>query len=267
MDIDAGGKTPISLPDDIRGIIGLRSWNVNENSKYISSLFAEQEWKGPVQQTATPTSLPGDHGFYAYRLTSRIPFREFYSSLSRSALYPATRIQVHGLVELRGRVIEHDDDIVRGEWCRILCFFLPVTPAASEETKRQIRQAGWLHGILAQYGVPVYLTDTGRFRTIFERLVDFERDRMEPPEPVEYRETRPDILKKVDELIDQVNYVGVHIPFIYLNRQQMREFKDAISRQNESVDSPVIYKRVRIVCTSFDDGKTPYMMLDVRSAG
>ena len=66
MEIDAVGTTPIVLPDDICGVLGIRSWNVKDTSRYLRSLFAGYEWTSAIQQSKTPTTLPGQHGFYAY---------------------------------------------------------------------------------------------------------------------------------------------------------------------------------------------------------
>lgn len=283
MEIDAGGKTPITLPDDIYGILGLRSWNVNGEGKYLHSLFADHEWTGTIQQAEKPTTLPGEHGFYAYRLSSRLSISDFYSTLFTSALFPGARIQVHGLVELRGRVIEHIDGVIRGEWCRILCFFLPVpVPSAysdrpvsysspgvlsSADMKTQIRESGWLKAMLARYRVPVYLTDANKFGTICEKLLEFDRGRANQPVQVEYQETRPEIVKKVDELVEQANQIGFHIPHILLNRKQMKEFKAAISAAVAPVENPVLYKRVRISCIDYAEDRTPYLTGDYRLAG
>ena len=267
MEIDVGGKTPVVLPDDIYGILGVRSWNVKDGSQYLQSLFAGHEWTASVQKASKPTTLPGEHGFYAYRLSSRLDMSYFHSSLSTSALFPNARIQVHGLVELRGRVIEHADGVIRGEWCRILCFFLPVPSMPSSDMKTRVKESGWLKTVLANYKVPVYLIDADRFGIIFEKLLEFDRNRAETPAPVEYLELRPDILKRVDELVEQANQSGFHIPYIYLNRKQMKEFKEAIGITVMPIENPVMYKRIRISCTYFNEDKTPFMTLDVRAAG
>jgi hypothetical protein len=267
MEIDVGGKIPVTLPEDIYGILGVRSWNVKDSSRYLQSLFAGHEWTANIQRADKPTTLPGQHGFYAYRLTSRLDMSFFYSTLSTSALFPNSRIQVHGLVELRGRVIEHDDGVIRGEWCRILCFFLPVPSLPSSDMKTEIKESGWLKGQLAYYGVPVYLTDASRFKVIFERLMEFDRNRADAPSPVEYHETRPDILKRVDELVEQASRSGLYFAYICLNRKQMKEIKEAISVPSVTVEAPVIYKKVRISCTIYNEDKTPYLIADVRLAG
>jgi hypothetical protein len=59
-------------------------------------LFAGHEWTSAIQQSKTPTTLPGQHDFYAYRLTSRLDLSNFFSTLSSSPLFPNSRIQVHG---------------------------------------------------------------------------------------------------------------------------------------------------------------------------
>lgn len=270
MEIDAGGKTPIVLPDDIYGILGIRTWNVKDSSRYLQSLFAGHEWTGAVQRSPTPTVLPGQHGFYAYRLASRLDLNYFCSTLSTSALFPNSRIQVHGLVELRGRVIEHDDGIVRGEWCRILCFFLPV-PACSgnvpSDMRERIKEAGWLKSVLGNYGVPVYLTDAFRFAAVYEKLLNFDRTRADQPVPVDYIEFRPPIVKRVDELLEQAGTVGFHIPHIYVNREQMKEFKEATFPDIPPDETPIRYNSVRISCTYFATDETPYLTVDTRNAG
>lgn len=270
MEIDAGGKTPIVLPDDIYGILGIRTWNVKDSSHYLQSLFAGHEWTGAVQQAKTPTTLPGQHGFYAYRLTSRLDLSYFYSTLSSSALFPNSRIQAHGLIELRGRVIEHDDGVVRGEWCRILCFFLPIPSYAGNapsDMKERIKDSGWLKSMLGSYGVPVYLTDAFRFAAIYEKLLNFERTRENQPVPVEYIELRPPIVKKLDELLEQAGQIGFYIPHIYVNRQQMKQFKEAVFPGIPPDETPIRYNRVWISCTYFAEDRTPYLTVDTRNAG
>ncbi|MFH1639444.1 MAG: hypothetical protein ABIB93_03915 [Chloroflexota bacterium] len=285
MEFDVGGKIPITLPDDIYGILGLRSWNVKGNSRYLNSLMFNHEWKEAVQKTVKPTTLPGQHGFYAYRLTSRLNISDFYSTLSTSTLYPDARIQVHGLVEFRGKIIEHSDSVVRGEWCRILCFFLPVpllpdyadpdrpvsylspeTPAVMN-MKREIKESGWLKAILNQYGVPVYLTDTKEFVVIFERLLEFERNRTNQPVSVPYKETRPEIVKKIDELVGQSIQRGYFLSRIYLSRKQMREFKEGISIAVEPLEKPVLYKRILISLFDYNESGTAYLEVRDKTIG
>jgi hypothetical protein len=268
MEIDVGGKIPVTLPEDIYGILGIRSWNVKDSSRHLQSLFAGHEWTRAVQQAKRPTTLPGEHGFYAYKLTSRLDISEFQSTLTRRALFPDARIQIHGLVELRGRVIEHTDGVIRGEWCRILCFFLPAPSVYSGvDMKGQIREAGWLKSILGRYNVPVYLTDASRFAAIFERLLEFDRGRADAPVPVEYQEMRPSIVKRVDELVEQANQSGFQIPHILLNRKQMKEFKEAISADAQPLEKPVVYKRIAISCIDYAEDRTPYLTVNYRLAG
>ena len=270
MELDAGGKIPIVLPDDIYGILGIRTWNVKDGSRYLQSLFAGHEWTSTVQQAKKPTTLPGQHGFYAYRLTSRLDLSYFYSTLSTSPLFPNSRIQVHGLVELRGRVIEHDDSVVRGEWCRILCFFLPVPHYLGNipsDMQERIKDSGWLKSILGNYDVPTYLTDSYRFAAIYEKLLEFERTRAGQPAPVEYQELRPPIVKRIDELMEQASQIGFFIPRIYVNRPQMKEFKQTVFPDIPPDETPIRYNRVWIVCTYFAEDKTPYLTVDTRNAG
>ncbi|MFH0846699.1 MAG: hypothetical protein V1894_01390 [Chloroflexota bacterium] len=267
MEIDVGGLTPVTLPDDIYGIMGLRSWNVKDGKSCLQSLMVEHEWTQAVEKGEKPTTLPGQHGFYAYRLTGELNASDFRSTLTRSALFPTTRIQVHGLVELRGKVIEHAQGVVRGEWCRILCFFLPVPSNEPPDMKRQVAESGWLKTLLAKYRVPVYLTDTSKFQTILGRLSEFDIRRDNQPSPVEYKETRPEIQKKIDELIAQVRPRGYHIPQIILSRKQMQEFKAAIFRASEPLEQPVVYKRIQVLLTDYSDYRTPYLTTQEATAG
>ncbi len=266
MEIDVGGKIPVTLPDDIYGILGLRSWSVKGGSKYLHSLMVGHEWTRAIQKTEKPTTLPGRHGFYAYKLSPQLDINDFYSTLATSRLFPNARILVHGLVELRGRVIEHIDGVIRGEWCRILCFFLPVPSQSihmpvsysSSDMKREISESQWLRAILEQYEVPIYLTDTNRFVVIFERLVEFDRGRANQPAPVEYQETRPEIVKKVDELVEQAFQYGYFNSRIFLNKKQMKEFKEAISVVVEPLENPVVYQRVWISCLDYLGARNPF---------
>ena len=92
------------LRPQVRGTIAVRDW-LERDGKLYSWGVGDSIWTNPMQADLVP-SKDNDHGLYA-----RVPNKH----------HAGTKIV--GLVEFRGKILEHSDGILRGEWAKILCVF------------------------------------------------------------------------------------------------------------------------------------------------
>ncbi|AKG53293.1 hypothetical protein DGWBC_0615 [Dehalogenimonas sp. WBC-2] len=105
---DANIAGSIQLPEELSGIIAVRSWHLisgmhiastNRNSQYDSTCI----WADQIPEPSN------ESGIYACQL----PNYNWITSSYESAI-------VIGIVELAGKIVEHKDGILRGEFCKIL---------------------------------------------------------------------------------------------------------------------------------------------------
>ncbi len=102
------------LPHDIHGIIAQRHWSYNYKSGYLDSVGMDYTWKSSIETSA---SIHGNMygGIHAYKI----------NSLQTKRMVSLTSTYIGGLVELRGKVVEHSDSVLRAEWARILFLICP----------------------------------------------------------------------------------------------------------------------------------------------
>lgn len=90
-----------SPPTDIHGVIAYRRWNYSGG--YLKSIGWTYQWKNKIEKT-DPLHSNMYGGLHAYKINDIL----------------IRRTNVTGLVEMRGKVIEHSDGVLRSEWARIL---------------------------------------------------------------------------------------------------------------------------------------------------
>ena len=95
-----------SPPRDVYGVIAYRHWNYNGG--YLRSIGVTYEWKNKIENT-DPLHSNRYGGLHAYKIND--------------ILIKRNNNGVTGLVEMRGKVIEHSDGVLRSEWARILILF------------------------------------------------------------------------------------------------------------------------------------------------
>ena len=109
-----------SLPEvdtDVDGIVAFRVWNTTSDNRLRSTAYTGHCWNEVTFADVTPTEY-NQSGLYCVKL-------EASSLLSGMSNYFHTgRLNVCGFIELRGRVVEHTDGVMRAEAARILCLFV-----------------------------------------------------------------------------------------------------------------------------------------------
>ncbi len=102
---------------DVEGMIAFRTWNlkrtVTEDGLFLGSTAMSTVWK-PVMIADRIPAKGNDSGLYCVRLDP-------LGLMTRASYYMG---DVSGLLELRGRILEHTDGVVKAEWARIICVFL-----------------------------------------------------------------------------------------------------------------------------------------------
>ena len=144
-------------PDDVHGLVAQRSWDsgggsgsnrtgmvtfsfsvygdtdTTKRAGLLESTGRNTSWEADTFVADKPPDLLNQHGLYAY-------------PLGGAAHGPGA---VVGIVELRGRIMEHTDNIYRAGWARILRLFIPKVLDAPD------RLILW-HQV---YGVPMTVTN------------------------------------------------------------------------------------------------------------
>ena len=91
-----------SPPADIHGVVAYRRWNYSGG--YLKSIGVTYQWKNKIEKS-DPLHSNMYGGFHAYKIRD---------------IWLKRQDTVTGLVEMRGKVIEHSDEVLRSEWARIL---------------------------------------------------------------------------------------------------------------------------------------------------
>lgn len=100
----------IQLPQELNGIVAVRGWHI-VSGMHIASTHRNVQYDS-TQIWADQIPEPDNNsGIYACHLPSYDRIASFYDSAV-----------VIGIVELAGKIVEHKDGILRGEFCRILSF-------------------------------------------------------------------------------------------------------------------------------------------------
>ena len=130
------GLVVTGVPDvdfsGVEGMIAFRTWGVwsvnqrvNVEGDRVAGMFLRStvmntSWKSIMIADKIPTES-NSSGLYCIKLDP-------LGLMTRAAGYFG---DVCGLLELRGRVLEHTDGVVRAEWARIICVFVQ----ANEKTE------------------------------------------------------------------------------------------------------------------------------------
>ena len=92
-----------------RGIIAIRSWNINGDC--LSSTATGEPWQQSTKYADSIPSHVNQNGIYCYPIDQ-------YRKVNHAV--------VRGVVEIGGKLVEHTDNIIRAEKCRILRLFVPI---------------------------------------------------------------------------------------------------------------------------------------------
>ena len=115
-----------SLPDiDTSGVLGIvayRRWDFKVGVGRLFSMGRDYSWDEVVFADLVPTE-DNTNGIYGYELspTGLFGLGPLYLKDWRAT----------GLIEMRGRVVVHNDGVLRAEWAKILCIFLTDAEGAS----------------------------------------------------------------------------------------------------------------------------------------
>jgi len=104
----------VPSPDlsSVEGLVAFRQWRV-VNGELCSSGTWQCVWKSVMVADSVPTP-DNTHGLYCIKLDPVGLVTQVIGHIG---------LDVCGLVELRGRIVEHYDRVMRAEWARILCVF------------------------------------------------------------------------------------------------------------------------------------------------
>ena len=140
----------------VEGMIAFRAWNVkphirtDEGGLFLGSTAMSTSWNSQMIADKIPTGN-NNNGLYCVRLDP-------LGLMTRAASYFG---EVCGLLELRGKVLEHTDGIVRAEWARIICIFIQ----AGEKTEHIYG------GLLQSYPtVPMYVLHREQIAEVLLRV-------------------------------------------------------------------------------------------------
>ena len=135
---------------NVEGLVAFRQWGV-ENGELCSTSL-RSAWKSVMFADRVPTP-DNTHGLYCIKLS---PFG-FMSPL-RSYIDG-----VCGLIELRGKIVEHYDGVMRAEWARILCVFWCSCNA---------NVYSGVPALIQNYpGIPIYVTTVESLTQLLFRIV------------------------------------------------------------------------------------------------
>lgn len=142
----------------VEGMIAFRTWNIRqchnalrgEVELFLGSTAANSVWTPQMIADKVPTEN-NTSGLYCVKLDP-------LGLMTRAADYFGS---VCGLLELRGKVLEHSDGIVRAEWARIICVFVQV----GKETECTY---GGLH--LSYPTVPMYVLHREQIAEVLLRV-------------------------------------------------------------------------------------------------
>ena len=103
------------IPDidfsDVEGLVAFRTWDVRDDK--LGSTAMRSVWNSQMIADRIPTPN-NNNGLYCVKLDP-------LGLMTRASYYLG---EVCGLLELRGKVLEHTDGVVRAEWARIMCVFI-----------------------------------------------------------------------------------------------------------------------------------------------
>jgi len=111
----------------VEGMVAFRTWGIGsildgktgKRRWVLESTAMNTSWKSQMIADKIPTA-DNNSGLYCVKLDP-------LGLMTRAASYFG---DVCGLLELRGKVLEHTDGIVRAEWARIMCIFIQANEKA-----------------------------------------------------------------------------------------------------------------------------------------
>lgn len=148
----------------VEGMVAFRTWNVRragvdldialrygrEGGLFLGSMVMSAVWKSVMIADRVPAE-DNNSGLYCVKLDP-------LGLMTRASYYLG---EVCGLLELRGRVLEHTDGVMKAEWARIICVFLQ----ASERTE------GIYGGLSQSYPtVPIYVLHKEQIAEVLLRV-------------------------------------------------------------------------------------------------
>lgn len=98
----------------IKGLVAIRGWGCNK--LLLNSTAMSHEWNDFIEVADVIPSPDNDNGIYSYTLKQRGQVLDK---------------DVVGIIELRGKILEYTDGVLRSEWARILRLFVKEDEANS----------------------------------------------------------------------------------------------------------------------------------------
>lgn len=140
---------------NLRGMVAYRAWEMRIKGALSPSIvWGENVWEGEVAFADEPPKRNTWHGLHATRL-------EYWARNSYSDF-------VSGLVDCYGKVIEHEDGVIRAECARIMLILITVT----DESQAMLLITGTLELVRWRYpNVPVYVVSPHQKELIMWREV------------------------------------------------------------------------------------------------
>jgi len=99
---------------DLKGILAYRAWDMKIKGSLSPTIVSSNDaWEKELAFADAPPHISNRHGLHATRLEN----------------WESNRFQgfVSGIVDLYGKVIEHEDGVLRAECARIACLLITVT--------------------------------------------------------------------------------------------------------------------------------------------
>jgi len=143
---------PVLWLSGVEGMVAFRTWDVSESEDglFLRSTSMGSVWESQMIADKIPTAQ-NSSGLYCVKLDP-------LGLMTKASYYLDG---VCGLVELRGKVLEHTDSVVRAEWARIICVF--IQPNAKTEVN--------YGGLRQSYPtVPFYVLHTEQIAEVLVRV-------------------------------------------------------------------------------------------------
>lgn len=142
--VGVGLPMPFIAADDF---VAFRSWTVNSGGGLQGiGAGSNYEWKEVNFADVVPTEWNG-HGFYSWRINAQ--------SMVTGGIAGYFNGKAAGLIALSGKVVEHEDGVLRAECARIRCiWYLSNVPAEA------YLDVPWL--MKAYPATPIFVTTKGR---------------------------------------------------------------------------------------------------------
>lgn len=166
---------PMSLPEiqiTGHGILALREWRFTCGN--LASITRADPWGQEQMIADEPPSKQNNNGLYGIEFTDEglkkyehillkstdgLVIKNHFSAPQKNAAPPSQPI--FGLIQIRGKYQIHTDNVIRGEWARIVCLFVP---PIFDRTERVVP------ALIKKYpNVPVYVLHIEQIREVLRR--------------------------------------------------------------------------------------------------